>query len=197
MSIPRLLLLLPALLCSCQKQVHTWTLHQALDYLDYPQTMSRGVDYLGSDADFHYFEHKLEMASDKRNSFGYVSDNLNASDRDKARVMKDYPVVAKMPVLVFDTTASEAEISACEEIILKYCPEYTYEELEWDHALTDYESEDENPPVFRLALEYKIEDGALSVRLPANGIRFNESLYTLESIDVLPYMGADCRGYGL
>ena len=66
MSIPRLLLLLPALLCSCQKQVHTWTLHQALDYLDYPQTMSRGVDYLGSDADFHYFEHKLEMASDVR-----------------------------------------------------------------------------------------------------------------------------------
>ena len=142
-----------------------------------------------------YSMDKLEMASDKRNSFGYVSDNLNASDRDKARVMKDYPVVAKMPVLVFDTTASEAEIAACEEIILKYCPEYTYEELEWDHALTDYESEDENPPVFRLALEYKIESGALSVRLPANGIRFNESLYTLESIDVLPYMGAGNSAY--
>ncbi len=142
-----------------------------------------------------YSMDKLEMDSAKRNSFGYVSDNLNASDRDKARVMKDYPVVAKMPVLVFDTTASEAEISACEEIILKYCPEYTYEELEWDHALTDYESEDENPPVFRLALEYKIENGALSVRLPANGIRFNESLYTLESIDMLPYMGAGNSGY--
>ena len=142
-----------------------------------------------------YSMDKLEMDSGKRNSFGYVSDNLNASDRDKARVIKDYPVVAKMPVLVFDTTASEAEIAACEEIILKYCPEYTYEELEWDHAITDYESEDENPPVFRLALEYKIENGALTVRLPANGIRFNESAFTLESIDVLPYMGAGNSGY--
>ena len=46
-----------------------------------------------------------------------------------------------------------------------------------------------------MALEYKIEDGALSVRLPANGIRFNESLYTLSSIDVLPYMGAGNSGY--
>ena len=142
-----------------------------------------------------YAMDKLEIDSDKKNSFGYVSDNLSASDRDKARVIKDYPVVAKMPVLVFDTTASEAEIAACEEIILKYCPEYTYEELEWDHAMTDYESEDENPPIFRLALEYKIEDGGLTVKLPANGIRFNESAYTLESIDVLPYMGAGNSGY--
>ena len=138
---------------------------------------------------------KIDMSAEKRNAFGYVSDNLNASDRDKARVIKDYPIVSKMAVFVFDATASEAEIAECEEIILKYCPEYTYEELEWDHAITDYESEDENPPVFRLALEYKIEEDGLSVRLPANGIRFNESLYTLESIDVLPYMGAGHSGY--
>ncbi len=138
---------------------------------------------------------KVDMPAEQRNTFGYISDNLNASDRDKARVIKDYPVVSKMAVYVFDTTASEAEVADCEEIVLKYCPEYTYEELEWDHAMTDYESDDENPPVFRLALEYKIEEDGLSVRLPANGIRFNESLYTLESIDVLPYMGAGNSGY--
>ena len=136
-----------------------------------------------------------ELSSAQKNSFGYVRENLEASDRDKARVMKDYPVVAKMAVCVFDTTASEAEIVSCEDIITKYCPEYTYEELEWDHAITDYESDESNPPVFRLALEYKIEDDGLSVRLPANGIRFNEALYTLETIDVLPYMGAGHSAY--
>lgn len=62
-----LLFLFSALfLCSCQQQVHTWSLLQTLEYLDFQQSMSRGVDYLGSDADFHYFEHKLEMAPDVR-----------------------------------------------------------------------------------------------------------------------------------
>ena len=42
----------------------TWA--EARDYLETPQSMSRGVDYLGSDARFHYFEHKLEMARDVR-----------------------------------------------------------------------------------------------------------------------------------
>ena len=54
------------LLCACQQKVHTWSLLQTLEYLDFQQTMSKGVDYLGSDADFHYFEHKLEMAPDVR-----------------------------------------------------------------------------------------------------------------------------------
>ena len=136
-----------------------------------------------------------ELSSAQKNSFGYVRENLEASDRDKARVIKDYPVVSKMDVCVFDATASEAEILECEEIILKYCPEYTYEELEWDHAITDYQSDETNPPVFRLALEYRIEGDGLSVRLPANGIRFNEALFTLDSIEVLPYMGAGNSAY--
>lgn len=62
-----LLFLFSALfLCSCQQKVHTWTLLQTLEYLDFQRSMSRGVDYLGSDADFHYFEHKLEMAPNVR-----------------------------------------------------------------------------------------------------------------------------------
>ncbi len=117
------------------------------------------------------------------------------SDRALAAILKDYPIVDRMPVYVFNPKASEAEIARCEEMIITYCPDYTYEELEYDHSLTEYESEDENPPVFRMALEYKIDPDGLSVRLPANGIRFNESLYTLSSIEVLPYMGAGNSGY--
>ena len=142
-----------------------------------------------------YSKEPLKMSNDDKNLFGGVTDNLIASDRDLARVLKDYPIVDSMPVYVFNPKASEAEIARSEELILTYCPDYTYEELEYDHALTEYESEDENPPVFRMALEYKIEADGLSVRLPANGIRFNESLYTLENIEVLPYMGAGNSGY--
>ncbi len=60
-------LLLSALfLGSCQQQVHTWSLPTALEYLDTPNSMSRGVDYLGSDADFHYFEHERELCRNVR-----------------------------------------------------------------------------------------------------------------------------------
>ncbi len=54
------------LLCSCQQKIPTWTLLQTLEYLDFQQSVSRGVDYLGSDAEFHYYRHKLEMAPDVR-----------------------------------------------------------------------------------------------------------------------------------
>ena len=68
MPMNRLLLLLPALLlCSCQQQVKTYTLPEARDFLDMADnTMSRGIDYLGSDEEYHYFEIKREFARDPR-----------------------------------------------------------------------------------------------------------------------------------
>lgn len=73
-TIPRILpttaLLLTAgtmlLLCSCQLNMETLTLSEARNYLKQPDTMSRGVDYLGSDAEFHYFEHNRELAQNVR-----------------------------------------------------------------------------------------------------------------------------------
>ena len=35
-----------------------------------------------------------------------------------------------------------------EDYIFKYAPEYTYDELEYDHDLTGYVAEDQNPPLF-------------------------------------------------
>ena len=142
-----------------------------------------------------FSKEKLDMTEDEKYLFNGVYDNLIESDREFTLKLKEYPVIDRMPVYAFSATAGEAEIARCEELILTYCPEYTYEELEFDHTLTEYVSDDENPPVFRMALEYKIEADGLSVRLPANGIRFNESLYTLENIEVLPYMGAGNRAY--
>ena len=129
------------------------------------------------------------------NTLGGVFENLRDSDAQYARALKKFPVIETMDVYVFDPQAGDKELARAEEIIMKYCPEYTYEELAYDHILTDYQSDDSNPPLFRMALEYKITDDGLSVTLPANGIRFNEALYTLESIQILPYMGAGNTAY--
>ena len=67
----RLLLPLTLLLCSCQQQVQTYTLREARDFLDMADnTMSRGINYLGSDEEYHYFEISRDFAIDPRFRIG-------------------------------------------------------------------------------------------------------------------------------
>lgn len=113
------------------------------------------------------------------------------NDAAKADLFEQLPITAKLgAVYVIDANISPADLMRLEETIKTYCPAYTYEELDMDHTETEYESEDQNPPVFKMALEYKLDDLGMTVTLPANGIRFDESLYQLSSVTVLPFMGA-------
>ena len=103
---------------------------------------------------------------------------------------KKYPIFKQMDFYIIDDSASEIDIARMEQNVKTYAPDYTFDDLDEDHLKTGYESEDANPPLFRMALEYTIDAKGLSVRLPSNGIRFNETLYRLKSVDILPYMGA-------
>jgi hypothetical protein len=92
------------------------------------------------------------------------------------------------------------EIKQTERFIKMYCPKYTFEELDKDHMDTGYTAKDKAPANFRMALEYYLTDFGVEVRFPANGLSFDESAYELNSISVLPYMGAgvsDYTGYTL
>lgn len=92
------------------------------------------------------------------------------------------------------TDPAARELRMMEDWIVTYCPRYTQEEMEYDHELTGYEGNDEAPPLFRLALEYTIENDGVSVRLPANSIRYDESRFQIKDITILPYMGAGICG---
>ena len=107
-----------------------------------------------------------------------------------ANVLKKYPSLKTMALYVLDINITDPKKAILEGDIKTYCPDYSYEDLDADHMEAQYESEDKEPPLFKMALEYVLDEDGLSVRLPANGIRFNESLYQLDKIDVLPYMGA-------
>ena len=76
-----------------------------------------------------------------------------------------------------------------ENLIRKYCPEYTYDKLEEDHEITGYEGNEKEPPLFRLAVEYTIDKDGLTASIPAKSIRYNETNYTLENLVLLPYFG--------
>ncbi len=113
------------------------------------------------------------------------------SDRKLSELYAELPITQKIgAVYQINGEITPAELMRLEEYIKTYVPTYSYEELDYDHEKTEYVSEDQNPPVFKLALEYTLDELGLTATLPANGIRFDESLYQLSYITILPYMGA-------
>lgn len=108
----------------------------------------------------------------------------------KEQYYAKWPITKEMPVYLIAEDTTEVDLRKIEEIIKKNCPDYTFEQLDYDHTLTKYEGEDRPPANFKMALEYTIDNGQLVVNLPANGIRYNEDEYTLSNIEILPYMGA-------
>ncbi len=120
-----------------------------------------------------------------------IQDPNTVSATLKTQMLSQYPITKTgMAIYVLDSSAANAEIAKIEQYIKTYCPNYTYEELDEDHMQTQYEAEDKNPPLFKMALEYTLDGTGVTVRLPANGIRFNEALYQLNYVQILPYMGA-------
>ena len=129
----------------------------------------------------------------KLNSFYTLMDPNAVGESAKEEMYRNYEITKKMAVYVLKKDIADTQLALLEGYIKAYAPDYSFEDLTEDHALVKYESEDKNPPLFKMALEYTIDEQGLSVRLPANGIRFNEALYQLESIEILPYMGAGAK----
>ncbi len=122
-------------------------------------------------------------------------DSAELTERGVKELEATFPITKKMAIYVFDPYASERELNLIEKYIKTYCPHYTYETLREDHTMTEYEGQETDPALFKLSLEYYLDEEGLSVRLPANGIRFNETRYSLTNIMVLPYMGAGSSDY--
>ena len=123
---------------------------------------------------------------------GVTQTTLNA-------MYNQWPITKKYPIYVLSNDTKDREFNWIEEQIKKYCPEYTYEKLDEDHDLVEYSVTDTAPPLFRLSIEYTLDEQGLTARLAANGIRFNETNYKLKKLTILPYFGAgnskDNEGY--
>ncbi len=128
----------------------------------------------------------------KFTSFYLLKDPSDPIYNDKSRndLYLQFPITKKYAVYVIGTDTKDREFNQLEEYIKKYVPEYTYEELDYDHELTEYTVTNVAPPLFRMAIEYKLDETGLTATLAANSISFDESTYKLSSITVLPYFGA-------
>jgi hypothetical protein len=117
-----------------------------------------------------------------------------------AAIQKAFPITAeKNPdtdrfyeIYTIDNQIQDPAKNLLESYIKNYAPEYGYDDLNEDHAKTGYVASEETPPLFKVAIEYTIneQDGSLNVRVPANSIRYDETLFTLEYVSPLAYFGA-------
>lgn len=108
-----------------------------------------------------------------------------------------YPVTEEkgIDIYVFNDDVTKTKVlRELEAWILAYCPDYSFAQMDEDYEFVDFEYEATSPAVFRLALEYTVDANGLSVALPANGLRYDESVYRITEFKVLPYMGASYKG---
>ncbi len=108
-----------------------------------------------------------------------------------------YPITEKknINIYVFNDDASKIKIlRELEALILEHCPDYSFAQMDEDYEFVEFEYEATSPAVFRLALEYTIDANGLSVALPANGLRYDETVYRINDLRILPYMGASYKG---
>ncbi|MBR4880541.1 MAG: hypothetical protein IKU19_01320, partial [Clostridia bacterium] len=122
----------------------------------------------------------------------YDTSDRTLTERQVKEIQAAFPITKQFAVYVCDPGISSKELQTCETIVKTYCPTYTFEEMEQDHADCDYVASDEAPANFEMAIEYTISKDGLEARLPASSIRFDESNFTFKSVTMLPYMGSGC-----
>jgi len=152
--------------------------------------MERFDELIVKNIDNDFLRNKLESFYTKKDP-----NDPELTERGVAEMQAKFPITLEMAVYVCDPEIKARELRDLENTIKTYCPLYTYEELDYDHDLTNYTGDDAAPPRFRMALEYTITNEGLDVRLPANGIAFDESAYQFQTVTILPYMGAGSNEY--
>ncbi len=106
-------------------------------------------------------------------------------------MQQNYPVTKNgMAVYALSSDIKSTELARAERYIKEFAPDYTYDDLDYDHQLTNYVGATVEPALFKLSLEYHLTDTGMSVRLPANGIRYDSANYTLQDMQILPFIGA-------
>lgn len=88
-----------------------------------------------------------------------------------------------------DPKITKKILKEIEEYLKKYT-NYSYEQLELDHDETGYVATDKDPAVFKLAIEYTVDEFGLLIRCAAGNIRFDSGTFKLSNVFLLPYAGA-------
>lgn len=102
-------------------------------------------------------------------------------------------------VIANDSASSERTTNLIEGYIKQCCPDYNYEELDYDIDLTGYVGEDTVSALFTIAIEYYLDNDGFYYSVPNNSITYDADLYMLDYFEVNPFFGCTNiarSGYG-
>ncbi len=109
---------------------------------------------------------------------------------DREEYLEKMPILATTDIWQIAPSLEKAILDQIEAVIKKCCPDYSFDMMDEDHEETGYKAITTPYPLFKLALEYSLDADGLSVRVPSNGLRYDVDSFTLQSVQILPYMGA-------
>ena len=140
-----------------------------------------------------------QVERDRKKLLAYYTlrdlDAYKGSARDS--VLIQYPIIEKYDFYEFNEQSSTRPKYQMETLIKEYT-DYTYEDLQSDHLLLEYQGNETNPPLFKMAIEYYFDEDGLKIRVPAKSISYNRDTFTITQLQILPYLGAgkqDETGY--
>ncbi|MBR5278111.1 MAG: hypothetical protein IKU23_02475 [Clostridia bacterium] len=119
----------------------------------------------------------------------------NNSETVRKQIKEQFPITEKFAIYVTNGVIEGSDELGTRDILrieslIKSYTDYDYDSLDADHAEAEYEVSDKAPPLFKLALEYRVSGKEITVRCNAGNIRFDSSAYSLSNVQVLPFGGA-------
>ena len=99
--------------------------------------VERFEDLILSQIDDDWYFQKLTSFYTKKDK-----DDPSLTERGVAEMQAKFPITLEMAVYVCDPDIKARELRELETIIKSFCPNYTYEELDYDHELTNYTGAD-------------------------------------------------------
>lgn len=133
-----------------------------------------------ADSEYEFYSQRAEAKY-----MAYTTENINGQP--------DYIVKAVESLgtcYLFDYKTGKGKVLEDLERWITEYTDYSYEQLDEDHAETGYTVATEAPASFKLAVEYTFDNYGMAVRCSAGNIRFDSSSFQLDDVYLLPYGGA-------
>ncbi len=136
----------------------------------------------------------------KKNPYEYMKAFFSLKDpkseklteESKKDMMKTWPITEKYAIYILGSDTTVRDKKQLEYLITTYT-DYTFDDIDQDHAKVEYEATLDKLPLFKVAIEYFLDENGLQVRVPASDIRFDSSSFSLSSITILPFFGAGAK----
>ena len=147
----------------------------------YRITDSRYQEYILEPIEKAYAEGLISFAEYEYFTYGDGSDGLYFTkqslsflkETDKEEYLKKMPILATTDLWQVAPSLEKAILDQIEAVIKKCCPDYSFDMMDEDHAETGYKAVQSAFPLFKMALEYSVDENGLVVRMPCNGLRYD------------------------